>query len=559
MPTFSLKLHSIVTLLRSPLPHQPIHPLAISFASDGNTPASASATLSSSTDRDVQSPIAIGEDEEAALEGEDEHARLVSQARSPAVPTADVLTAHTGPEGPEEAEAAEGTGVESGVEAVGADREEAEMDEEEGAAEDAAAAGQKRKSAAAAAPKAAKTPTTSAPKPRGPRKKTTKASPSPTKTPPTSVQDFAPDLLTAEDLEAADMALLPPELQTRVALNKDKIAALLSELSASETFPELSDADAGLAAQTEMLIKFITSAGASGREAHAAKIAATAAATAAAAAAAAAANAAAASAEPTEGAETSDHAVAEPKAAESTEDAQVGMQISETPAAAAPEFDATDFVVSAVRGIIAACIEGRSEPLAALVQAVAHKLEAVRAHVDDLEFAPVEAPADGANQDKDAARIREEERDVTMGLRMQVLAAVGNISDEVVLAEEVKSLGERLAYGAKPRGALPLLDATPEAVWRFKCNSLLLHPKEAQGTIKDARANRKKFGEAVKALHKLTELLLKQPLDQAAFDKAENVAFTKTSAIEKAKAARGEAEVKKVRSAPLRARKAMRH
>jgi hypothetical protein len=89
-------------------------------------------------------------------------------------------------------------------------------------------------------------------------------------------------------------------------------------------------------------------------------------------------------------------------------------------------------------------------------------------------------------------------------------------------------------------------DESAEAVWRWACNHVGTYfSKNAEKQVKDFRANSKKYGAAIKAFAKCNELLIKLPIDEGKLVKAEEDATLKFNALEKAKAARVEAEAKR--------------
>lgn len=350
---------------------------------------------------------------------------------------------------------------------------------------------------------------------------------------PSGVSESDP-AIDAESLQAAAEAeqqlfnSLPAEIQTKVLRNKERIAALIKEVCLTEGYAELTDTNIGMKESIDKLVTFVTSAGVSAQQVA---VAATPAVTA---------SSSEAPLVPIEdgqmAVETADPVVADATTGIAAETTEHVIEVVEPPVEAVP-VDPVAYVVHTLRCVIASCIEGSPETLSQLVQSVALKLETARETIDDLEFPPVD------DADEEAST----QRDLCMELRRSVVETISRIIEPAALGEEIKDLATREAHGIRAKAAMQLLDSSTETIWRWQCNHLAtLFSRGSGDVIKCARANRKKYGIAAKAFSKCNELLMKLPLDQAKLDKAEEEATGKFATIEKNKAARVEAEAKRI-------------
>ncbi|CAI5728671.1 unnamed protein product [Hyaloperonospora brassicae] len=81
---------------------------------------------------------------------------------------------------------------------------------------------------------------------------------------------------------------------------------------------------------------------------------------------------------------------------------------------------------------------------------------------------------------------------------------------------EIKTLAQRIPHGVRPAKANVFEDTTVDALWVWEVGSPEMYfGDEAQKTVKRMRKHRKRFGQQLKTLAKVVQLLHQKPVDEA--------------------------------------------
>ena len=192
----------------------------------------------------------------------------------------------------------------------------------------------------------------------------------------------------------------------------------------------------------------------------------------------------------------------------------------------APEIP-VDILKDSLYIVLARAVQGSSKPLQALVIDVSNILSAISEQLD--------------------AAIAQASSEVSVEGPTLLKAMLLKYSDNLILGEEIKTLGAREAYGIRRKNAEVYDCVEKQAIWRWNVHVPSKHlTKSGLKTFHDVSAIRKMYGKLVKAHHDVIKALERIPCDSVKLSTAEEKASKATGEYEKAKEKRREMEQKKL-------------
>lgn len=122
---------------------------------------------------------------------------------------------------------------------------------------------------------------------------------------------------------------------------------------------------------------------------------------------------------------------------------------------------------------------------------------------------------------------------------------IDNLSDPIILSEELKQLAVRESYGIRSKNASLFEDTDIQAIWRWEVFTLAYFTKSSQTIVKESRLMRKKYGHVIKSHSNCIVQLMKVPYDETKVNMFEERIAKSTTEVEKSKERRREIEFKK--------------
>jgi hypothetical protein len=135
------------------------------------------------------------------------------------------------------------------------------------------------------------------------------------------------------------------------------------------------------------------------------------------------------------------------------------------------------------------------------------------------------------------------------------LAMIDNLSDSIILSEELKQLAARESYGIRGKNASLFEDIDTQSIWRWEVFTLAYFTKSGQTIIKESRLMRKKYGHVIKSHSNCIVQLMKIPFDVTKVNMFEERIAKSTTEVEKSKERRREIELKKAADNEIKVKK----